>query len=271
MIIGISGKIGSGKDTVGKIIQTICYLKLIDVPYSIAAATYNLEKHFSGNTYYGNWHIKKFAGKLKETVANLIGCKVEDLESQEFKRQLLGEEWKQNYRVTSYDKDAYEKLSSEFQVRLGHYTLGAPVHIAEEWIPDVRWLLQTVGTEAMRNNVHQNVWVNALFSNYKKNMQKSSSREDAINLKYPDWIITDMRFPNEMQAVKNREGITVRINRYDLSRGTIQQQKEWAQNNAHPSETALDNSEFDYTIDNDGTIEELIEMVKNVLIDAKII
>ena len=32
----------------------------------------------------------------------------------------------------------------------------------------------------------------------------------------------------------------------------------------HPSETALDDYEFDHVIDNDGSIEELIEEVKQL-------
>ena len=39
----------------------------------------------------------------------------------------------------------------------------------------------------------------------------------------------------------------------------------------HPSETALDDYQFDYVIDNNGTIEELIEKVKVILIKEKLI
>ena len=39
----------------------------------------------------------------------------------------------------------------------------------------------------------------------------------------------------------------------------------------HISETALDNAKFDYVIENDGTIEELIEQVKKILIKEEII
>lgn len=40
---------------------------------------------------------------------------------------------------------------------------------------------------------------------------------------------------------------------------------------AHESETALDDATFDYTIDNNGTIEELIEKVREILIKDKLI
>ena len=39
----------------------------------------------------------------------------------------------------------------------------------------------------------------------------------------------------------------------------------------HPSETALDNAEFDYVINNDGTISELIDKMRNILIENKLI
>ena len=39
----------------------------------------------------------------------------------------------------------------------------------------------------------------------------------------------------------------------------------------HISETALDDAKFDYVIENNGTIEELIEQVKKILIKEKII
>jgi hypothetical protein len=41
--------------------------------------------------------------------------------------------------------------------------------------------------------------------------------------------------------------------------------------NIHPSETALDNAEFDYEIINDGSIEDLIEKVEMILIKENII
>jgi hypothetical protein len=67
-------------------------------------------------------------------------------------------------------------------------------------------------------------------------------------IKYPNWIITDVRFPNEAQAIVDRGGIMIRINRTDKSRI----------NADHPSETALDNWDgFNYIIDNNGTIEDL--------------
>ena len=90
-----------------------------------------------------------------------------------------------------------------------------------------------------------------------------------------------MRFPNEYDAVKIH-GITIRINReikINFSDDTVTAAEislnALAKINQtgiyHPSETALDNAEFDYTIENNGTLEDLIEKVKQILTKEKII
>jgi hypothetical protein len=84
-------------------------------------------------------------------------------------------------------------------------------------------------------------------------------------LSHPKWIITDMRFPNEMEAVKERGGITIRVHR-DLHNGNAH-----ISPIPHPSETALDDAKFDYEIINDGEIVDLIEKVKEILIKEKLI
>jgi len=106
----------------------------------------------------------------------------------------------------------------------------------------------------------------------------------ALKSTYPNWIISDMRFPNEMEAVKNRGGITIRVNRYpkdiiidgnlmifDKGSSTHLRELEKIYQNAHASETSLDNANFDYVIDNNGTIEELVEKVRVILQELKII
>jgi len=81
MIIGINGKIGSGKDTVGKIIQWLTKPEL-DGQY-IGFQTYDdatLER-------LSPFKIKKFAGKLKQTASLLTGIPIEMWEDQEFKKK----------------------------------------------------------------------------------------------------------------------------------------------------------------------------------------
>jgi hypothetical protein len=268
MIIGINGKIGSGKDTIGDIIQKICITN--DGP---------------------EFEVKKFAGKLKQIASLLTGIPVEKFEDQEFKKTLLSPEWGTVRPNVLNTIPVFENV--QFNEMMS-----------------VRELLQKLGTEAMRDGLHENVWVNALFADYVPVVKEWDEFGNDILVEYPSWCITDMRFPNELEAVKEREGITIRVVRnnntkysdekvkailkdmgyVDLSDGVWEELatnegftwfetfKLWTwdetdNNNEslHPSETALDDAEFDYEIINDGTIEDLIEKVKEILIKEQII
>ena len=281
-IIAISGKIRSGKDTVGKIIQYLTFVKNEEKQISFEEF---INSDIEDKNQYGfnkglfedlsGWEIKKFAGKLKEIVALLTGCTVEDLESQDFKNKQLSSDWDYVFKylngvgnisgnyplnVDTYKDDKIFKNNPERFIK--HYTY--------------RDLLQKIGTEATRDNIHENIWVNALFADYKPthsiqmhmmDLGKKTSEPvgKSVSGGYPNWICTDMRFPNEMKAVQDRGGITIRIKRTQFH--TIDSLK----TSEHPSETALDNAEFDYVIDNDNTIKELVEKVKEILIKEKII
>lgn len=283
MIIGISGKIGSGKDTVGKIIQ---YLILDNHTKNYLKKDWITNKD---DEYllikYSNWKIVKFAGKLKEIVSILTGCKIQDLESQEFKNKQLSSEWDYyrqgiNLNPSVVTEEVAKMLGDS---RIYHYTY--------------RDLLQKIGTEAMRNNIHNNIWVNALFSEYKTTLQTVEQTERILkyckdnnlkNISYdeqnklipenlPNWIITDVRFPNELKAIEDRNGIIIRIDRKRIETINYNNIKvNWIpipgiDYKEHLSETVLDNAKFSYEIDNNGTIEELIEKVKEILTLEKII
>lgn len=129
-------------------------------------------------------------------------------------------------------------------------------YVAKQWTP--RLLLQNMGTQIGRQIIHPNIWVNALMVDYKAigdNLLEGEVRkvreEDLI---YPNWIITDVRFPNEVEAIKRKSGIIIRVNRPLIT------------SDNHKSEVALDNyKDFHYVIENEGTIEELVEKVSNIL------
>jgi len=190
-----------------------------------------------------DWKIKKFAGKLKQIASILTGIPVENFEDQEFKKTILGSEWGtvQNVPLNSIPPFA----DMQFNVMMS-----------------VREFLQRLGTEAMREGLHTNVWVNALFADY---VETESIFRGKVIEKHalPNWIITDMRFPNELESVEKRHGITIRVTR----------PAEKGKNTArlHPSETSLDKAKFDYEIINDGTMEELVKKVREILVLEELI
>ena len=277
MLIGISGKISSGKDTVGKIIQYLVWKSRVErgeLPLSVYSfSDFARETSFGKNQ--SNFEIKKYADKLKDFICMLIGCTREQLEDHEFKNTELPEEWdkfafyRENTRKPLRIYSSKEEAEKDVKI-----FKGGKVEILKM---TPRLLLQIIGTECIRDKVHPNAWVNALFADYKAKWVPtgdSVAEEDvSIEKEYPNWIITDMRFPNELEAVKNRGGITIRVNRPYDSLNQISLISLEQQNNAknHPSETALDDAEFDYTIENDSSIEDLIHTVSLILKKEKII
>jgi hypothetical protein len=270
MIIAISGKINSGKDTIGKIIQIIT-----NNPHFNNKA---IEDFLDRELYNNKWEIKKFADKLKDIECLLLNCTREQLEDREFKEKELGEEWWKYEIEESKGTIAWKNLyfSTETEaieyIKKYHRFEQTPKLIK----PTPRLLLQLIGTECGRNIIHPNIWCNALMGEYKifeiKNTQQFERKTDLL---YPNWIITDTRFPNELKAVKDKGGISIRVNRRKPASiivvGTGSTNVIDLTPKEHPSETALDNAEFDYTIENNGTILDLIEKVKEILIKEKII
>jgi hypothetical protein len=239
MIIGISGKIKSGKDAIGKIIQMLAQ--------GIDSNT-QIKDYVKGTNITGfDWEIKKFADKLKDIVCLLINCTREELEDRDFKEKELGKEWwyytDSLFNSTDSEQNlySYSKYHRQLKNDLDFYII--------KLTP--REILQLLGTEAGREIIHPNIWVNALFSEYTKSS---------------NWIITDVRFPNEIKAIKDKGGIVIRVERDDLLR------LGYLDKNAHKSETALDDyKDWDYTIKNNDTIEELINKINKTRIWEDII
>lgn len=268
MLIGISGKIGSGKDTVGNIIQYLICLKLNTLaPHQFSFKDF--VKSTASNEIQSGFKIKKYADKLKDFICMLIGCTREQLEDQEFKNKELPEEWWYFAETENHNKIPYLENKEVLTGKLSVFK------------PTPRLLLQIIGTECIRDKVHPNAWVNALFADYLPavtyrmeivNLDASGLQREKtgkfIHSEYPNWIITDVRFPNELEAVKNRGGITIRVNRFEQISENVRVHGVGV---PHPSETALDNAEFDYVIENNSSIEDLIHTVSLILKKEKII
>jgi hypothetical protein len=178
------------------------------------------------------WDIEKFASGLKTIASLILGISVEKFENQEFKASYLPEAWNTHKAVFTDRTDLH-----------GWKIITNPMTVRE--------FLQKLGTDAMRNGLHENVWVNMLMSKY----EKINNMVSNVNINsFPRWIITDTRFPNEYAALKEKEALFIKIERPGI------------EINNHPSENSLDNHEFDHIIDNSGDMYELTQKLKRVLI-----
>jgi hypothetical protein len=128
-----------------------------------------------------------------------------------------------------------------------------------------RWVLQYWGTEVARRSFHDDLWI--------------ASLENRLRKTTDDVVISDCRFPNEIQAIKAAGGVVVRV-----VRGSEPEWYRTAENaNAgfagakhmlesykiHASETAWIGTEFDAEIDNnqdglDNLYQQVSELVKRL-------
>lgn len=109
---------------------------------------------------------------------------------------------------------------------------------AKDEHPEVRALLQRLGTDAGRKVLGDNIWVDTA-------LRDVYACDRSV-------VFTDVRFPNEAAAIQDRDGLVIRVNRPGFEPGP----------GAHISETALDDYPFDVVIENTGGIDDLYRAVR---------
>ena len=105
--------------------------------------------------------------------------------------------------------------------------------------PEVRRLLQCFGTEVMRQQFGEDVWVNLAYS----------SKDPSDH-----WVVTDCRYKNEANGIRDHGGFIVRVDRPGIEPP-----------NLHPSEVEILDYDFDYHLDNSGTLEDLSTSVHTMM------
>lgn len=172
-LIGLYGKIGSGKDTVCKIIQTlssdIFYNKVMihlfpDNPKSLDNVLkldwvkfMKWKENSQPEDMYNefeSFEAQRFAGVLKRMVSTLTGATYKELNDNEFKK---------------LKDDTLDKTYRE--------------------------LLQTVG-ESLRQDVDKDIWIKSLFRQFDEHTK---------------WIITDLRHQNEYETIIKSGGVVIKI------------------------------------------------------------
>jgi len=207
MILGVTGLIGSGKDTIA---DYLC-------------------------TFHGFKRLS-FAASLKDAVSSVFGWDRELLEG----TTKSSREWREQ-------KDLWwsERLNMEVTPR---------------------WVLQYWGTEVCRVGFHEDIWV--------------ASVENKLRNATDNIIITDCRFFNEVKAIKRVGGITCRVERgmrpewyedaVNLNKGPSQ--IGWAiakdrlvRLNVHASEYSSVGLDYDYHLDNNGSIDKLHKQIESII------
>ncbi len=112
-----------------------------------------------------------------------------------------------------------------------------------------RWVLQQFGTEIMRGQMYDAIWIDSCIGRYKGEPT----------------VISDTRFVNEIKTIKAQSGKIICV-----KNGKLPTQEEMQEKGAHQSEWDWLNSDFDFVIENNGTKEELFEKVDELFISNQI-
>ena len=94
-----------------------------------------------------------------------------------------------------------------------------------------RWVLRHLGTEVMRHNFHEEVWI--------------ASLQRRMHVVDTPIVVSDLRFPNEVQAILDVGGVVIRIERPG-----------W-EASGHITETALADCVADDVLVNSGSVKDL--------------
>jgi hypothetical protein len=129
-----------------------------------------------------------------------------------------------------------------------------------------RLVLQLWGTEVARKSFHDDIWI--------------ASLENKLRTSKDDVVISDCRFPNEINSIKDAGGIVVRVTRgpdpewYTLAEAVNAGNKHigWSlakaelnRYNIHASETAWAGTEFDAVLDNNGSLDHLYQQINQLV------
>lgn len=124
-----------------------------------------------------------------------------------------------------------------------------------------RWVLQYFGTEVFRRSFHEDIWI--------------ASLERRLQNQNENVVITDVRFINEMMAIKNIGGHIIRVQRGQepdwiadaakANTGIKESQEYLDQLKIHVSEYSWIGGPIDYTIINNNSLENLQQEINTAL------
>ena len=204
-----------------------------------------------------------FQGSGKDTVADYL------VNTHDFRRISFAGTLKDAVSaIFGWDRELLEgrtKESREWREQVDQWwadKLGMP-HLTP------RWVLQYWGTEVARRAFHDNIWIHSV--------------EHRLMSSHDNIVISDVRFPNEIESIKSAGGLVIRTSRgpepewyrmAEIVNSGPTKNLSWASNrafldsyNVHASETAWIGTEFDCVLNNDGTIDDLYTQVNSLVLN----
>jgi hypothetical protein len=193
--------------------------------------------------------ISGLIGSGKDTVADYL------VNLHEFRRESFAGNLKNAMcEIFGWDRDMLEgrsKSSREWREQVDEWwakRLDMP-HLTP------RWILQHVGTDVIRGHFHDDMWL--------------ASLENKLRKTDDDIVISDVRFKNEVKMLKDLGAVCVEVIRGDrpawYQHAVDGDTKKLETLKVHRSEYDWIGTEFDATLDNNGTLDDLYKQVEKLI------
>jgi hypothetical protein len=195
-----------------------------------------------------------FIGSGKDTIADYL------VNFHEFRRDSFAATLKDAVAaVFGWDRELLEGRTAQSRLWREETDLWWTQRLGTHITP--RLMLQLWGTEVCRKGFHDDIWI--------------ASLENKLRTSSDNIVISDCRFPNEISAIKEQGGKIIWVQRgltphwYSIAeqanRGDTKAQEWLAKEGIHASEYSWAGTAFDAVVDNNGSIENLYEQVKNLV------
>ena len=216
MLLGLSGCIGSGKDTVANYLASHDFIKL------------------------------SYADSLKDICSSLFGWKRELIEG-----------------TTNESREFRETIDTDLDQLFTQFHISDDIPMLQQVTP--RKILQFLGTDLFRKHMHENIWICLTV----RNIQSLLSQGKHV-------VVTDCRFQNEIDAIKQLGGTTIKIIRKPVDDYFTENAKQAVKGNSialarmketnmHESEWMVYGLECDHTVMNTKTIDDLFHAIQTIL------
>lgn len=240
--IGLTGFIGSGKDTVAKMLNIILNYDWTDKEE--CKKFYN--QYFNQNRYAtfkenpttdGYCTCIAFADQLKRICSVIFGIPIDRF----YYNKNSG--WicinKDFHYTETEPNEEYVITAEQFHLDKDNYN-----HSNGKYYMSLREVLIYVGTYVCQYNINNNIFVNIVNNCLKQRIHNNPK------LKYV--ICTDVRFPHEYDYIRAKNGIMIKIKRNVINQDA---------NIAEHSLDYYDDEQYDYVIENSGTYDDLFDTV----------
>ena len=246
LYIGLNGLAGSGKDTVAKMLNIMLMKQWTDFNqcYTYYNNFYTVPN--ASASYYEKYKDENsqviclaFADQLKHICASIFGIPAKCFY---FNKSTAWICVNHGFEYTEIRPDNVVTCE-DYYYNLAEYSESPKMY----WM-SLRDILVYVGTYILQQDLNRMVFVNTISNQIKNRLLENK------NLKYA--IITDVRFSHELDYIHQNNGITIQI-----IRDGIEQLSNIAEHDLD------DEDSYNFTIINDGSVEDLFLKVWNLVHD----